>query len=173
MPSKSFIKLIFLLLFLSIGPASIAFLYTRTGGLESRREIHFHKTLRYIFMSNVESVELQTLTDWPWETVCIFNSNTSEKQVNSLIGFNYENYSQLTWVNLSDHWTFLFIDRIRETNWGMHRPVIAIRVPFYEIARYGGPKGGKCVRSEDANLLIRRGGFSKDSSPIFATISEK
>ena len=57
-------------------------------------------------MSNVESVDLQTLTDWPWETVCIFNSNTSEDQVNSLIGFNYENYSFDS--KLSDESTFVF-----------------------------------------------------------------
>ena len=57
MPSKSFFKLIILFLVLSLGPASIAFLYTRTGGLESRREIQFHKTLRYVFMSDSSSIE--------------------------------------------------------------------------------------------------------------------
>ncbi len=173
MPSKSFVKLIFLLLLLSIGPASIAFLYTRTGGLESRREIYFHKTLRFIFMSDIDSVNLETLTDWPWEIVCIFNNNTTEDEVNKLIGFRYDNYNQLTWINLEDHWTFLFIDEIRETNWGMHRPVIALRVPYYEIARYDGPKKGKCLNKEGAKLIIRRGGLSKNYSPIFATISDK
>jgi len=34
MPSKSFLKAVGLLLLLSLGPASIYILYTRTGGLE-------------------------------------------------------------------------------------------------------------------------------------------
>ncbi len=51
MPSKSFIKVIGLLLLLSLGPLSIYVLYTRTGGLESCRELSFHRNMRFAFMA--------------------------------------------------------------------------------------------------------------------------
>lgn len=171
MPSKSFFKLIILFLVLSLGPASIAFLYTRTGGLESRREIQFHKTLRYVFMSDSSSIELKQLTNWPWEKACIFDHNINRDKVNFLLGFEYENYNQLTWVHLPDHWTFLFVGKLRDTNWGLHRPVVALRVPKIEIAQYGGPKKGLCITDQNAKLLIKRQKTSINTSPVLVTIS--
>ena len=112
---------------LSIGPVSIAYLYTRTGGLESRKEIQFHKTLRYVFMNNISSLKLKRITDWTWEKACIFDHNVNGDKLNLLLGFDYKDYDQLTWVHLKDHWTFLFIGKLRDTNWGLHRPVVAFR----------------------------------------------
>ena len=40
-------KVAALLALLSIGPASIFILYTRTGGPESQKELKFQKNLRY------------------------------------------------------------------------------------------------------------------------------
>ncbi len=53
MPSKSFVKVVGLLIsLLSLGPASIYFLYTDgRAGLESRVELAFHRNARFVFMA--------------------------------------------------------------------------------------------------------------------------
>lgn len=170
MPSKSFIKIIGLLLLLSLGPASIYIMYTRTGGLESRRELAFHKNARFAFMAGTDAVPLATLTDWPWETVCAFGPGLSQADLDELIGFSYENFAQMTWRDLEDHWTLLFIDRERETNWGMHRPVIPIRVPVIDIAGYNGLRSGECVTSPSAQLALSRNEFELGVSPVSAAL---
>ncbi len=170
MPSKSFIKIIGLLLLLSLGPASIYVMYTRTGGLESRRELAFHKNARFAFMAGTDAVPLAALTDWPWETVCAFGPGLSQADVDQLLGFSYENFSQMTWRDLEDHWTLLFVDSERETNWGMHRPVVPIRVPALDIAGYDGPQTGACVTSPDAHLVLSRTGFEPGVSPVSAAL---
>lgn len=173
MPSKSFLKIVGLFLVLSLGPVSIYMLYKQTGGLESRRELAFHRNARFAFMSGTDSVDLKSLTDWPWARVCAFGPGLDQKEVNALVGFSYDNFSQLTWTQLEDHWTLLFIDSERETNWGMHRPVIPIRIPFEDIARYrasGGSKGG-CVDSEGAALSLERIDAPVGQTPIVAKLS--
>lgn len=170
MPSKSFIKIIGLLLLLSLGPASIYIMYTRTGGLESRRELAFHKNARFAFMAGTETVRLADLTDWPWQTVCAFGPGLTQAEVDQLLGFSFENFAQMTWRSLEDHWTLLFIDGERETNWGMHRPIIPIRVPVQDIAGYSGPLKGVCVASRDALLGLSRAEFEAGVSPVTATL---
>jgi len=166
MPSKSFLKAVGLLLLLSLGPASIYILYTRTGGLESRRELAFHKNARFAFMAATETVSLSALTDWPWQTVCSFGPGMRQSDVDTLLGFSYDNFGQLTWRDLEDHWTLLFIDAERDTNWGPHRPIIAIRVPVDAIAAYGGPAEGECIAAEGAALAVSRGAFEPGLSPV-------
>ena len=112
MPSKSFVKLMGLILVLSLGPASIYFLYKQTGGLDSRRELAFQLKVRFGFMAAQSKVELQPLTNWPWQKVCALDSGLSQSQVDTLIGFPFKNFSQLTWRDLKDHWTLLFLSLI-------------------------------------------------------------
>ena len=172
MRSKSFAKVIGLLLLFSLGPLSIYILYTRTGGLESRRELDFHRNIRFAFMAGTETVDLASLTDWPWVKVCALRSGLSQKDVDDLVGFSYSDFSQLTWRNLDDHWTLLFIDSERETNWGLHRPVIPIRIPVDDIAGHDFSAGltGICSNRNGAALALSRQTRSIGQSPVTARL---
>ncbi|NKB43078.1 MAG: hypothetical protein GKS03_02250 [Alphaproteobacteria bacterium] len=175
MPSKSFIKVIGLILLLSLGPASIYFLYKRTGGLESRDELAFHRNIRFEFMAGTDSVDLRPLTDWSWETVCAFGSGLSQAEVNALVGFSYDNFSQLTWRNLSDHWTLLFIDSERETSWGLHRPVTPIRIPTDDISGFNAGEGarGSCAEHDTARLALERREVPLGKTPVVARLIDE
>ena len=175
MPSKSFVKVIGLLLLLSLGPLSIYILYTNTGGLESRRELAFHRNIRFAFMAGTETVDLALLTDWPWVRVCAFGAGLSHKEVDDLVGFSYDNFSQLTWRHLDDHWTLLFIDSERHTNWGRHRPIVPIRIPVEAIADYsfGQQTIGTCVNRDQAALSLERQRVVIDRSPVTARLVRK
>ena len=172
MPSKSFLKAVGLILLLSLGPASIYFMYTRTGGLESRRELAFHRNARFAFMAGTDTVALSALTDWPWQTVCSFGPQLRQADVDALLGFNYGNFTQLTWRGLEDHWTLLFIDAERETNWGPHRPIVPIRVPASDIAAYAGPLMGECIAADGAALAVTRSAFQPERSPVAVKLTE-
>jgi hypothetical protein len=170
MPSKSFVKVIGLLLLLSLGPASIYFMYKRTGGLESRVELAFHRNIRFLFMAGTDSVDLSVLTAWPWQRVCAFGSGLSQSEVDQLVGFAYDDFTQLTWRDLEDHWTLLFIDSERETNWGLHRPVTPIRIPIDDIAAFDVDAGslGTCANRETALLALERRAAPLGRTPIVA-----
>ncbi|MDG2319328.1 MAG: hypothetical protein P8L79_03615 [Rhodospirillaceae bacterium] len=174
MPSRSFVKLIGLILLLSLGPLSIYFLYKQTGGLESRRELAFHRHIRFSFMAGTDEVDIKTLTDWPWETVCAFDAGLSQSQVDTLVGFSFGNFSQLTWRDLDDHWTLLFIDSERETNWGDHRPTIPIRIPKDTIASYdfSEDNNGRCVARPDATLKVYRHDVPQGLSPVIVELTK-
>lgn len=175
MPSKSFAKFIGLLLLLSLGPLSIYILYTRTGGLESRRELAFHRTLRFAFMGGADTIPVAPLTDWPWERVCAFKSGLSQDQVNDVVGFAYDDFSQLPWRDLEDHWTLVFIDSERETNWGMHRPVIPLRIPTDTIANFAfePDMDGLCAGRQDAVLALTREEGLLDRTPVTARLAAR
>jgi len=172
MPSKSFVKVVGLLLLLSLGPASIYFLYKRTGGLESRVELGFHRNARFLFMGGTETIDPRVLTDWSWERVCAFGSGLSQVEVDGLVGFSYDNFTQLTWRDLDDHWTLLFIDSERETNWGSHRPVIPIRIPIPDISDFRVADGsiGSCVDRDNARLALERREVPLGQTPVTARL---
>jgi hypothetical protein len=172
MPSKSFIKVVGLILLLSLGPASIYFLYKRTGGLESRDELAFHRNIRFEFMAGTDTVDPRPLTDWSWERLCAFGSGLSQAEVDTLVGFSYDNFSQLTWRDLEDHWTLLFIDSERETNWGLHRPVTPIRIPTDDIADFTPEDGalGSCADRDNARLALERRPAPLGKTPIVARL---
>lgn len=172
MPSKSFAKVVALILLLSLGPASIYFLYKRTGGLESRQELAVHRNLRFLFMEGTESVALTKFADWPWEKVCAFGSGLTQAQVDGLVGFEYENFGQMTWRDLSDHWTLLFIDSERETNWGQHRPVTPIRIPREDIADFQTAGLGSCANRSDARLVLTRQSVPLGKTPVVARLAD-
>lgn len=172
MPSKSFAKVLGLLLLLSLGPASIYFLYKSTGGLESRDELAFHRELRFLFMAGTDTVDPSRITPWGWERVCAFGSGLKQSEVDNLIGFSYENFGQLTWRDLEDHWTLLFIDYERETNWGEHRPVRPIRIPTDAISGFQLEPGqlGTCVDREGARLALERREVPLGQTPVVAQL---
>jgi hypothetical protein len=173
MPSKSFAKVIGLLLLLSLGPLTIYILYQRTGGLESRRELAFHRNIRFAFMAGTDTVDLEPLTDWPWVTVCAFKGGLKQEEIDGLVGFSYENFSHLTWRYLDDHWTLLFIDSERETNWGRHRPIIPIRIPKDSIADYDFIDGkvGSCANRNAAVLSLTKKTVPLGVTPIVAQLA--
>ncbi|MEQ9109474.1 MAG: hypothetical protein RIF37_12775 [Rhodospirillaceae bacterium] len=172
MPSKSFVKVVGLILLLSLGPASIYFLYKRTGGLESRDELAFHRNLRFLFMAGTETVDPRLLTPWSWERVCAFGSGLKQAEVDELVGFSYDNFGQLTWRDLDDHWTLLFIDSVRETNWGEHRPVMPIRIPIDDISGFKTPEGqiGSCADKQGARLALERHKAPLGKTPVVAQL---
>lgn len=170
MPSKSFVKAVGLILLLALGPASIYFLYKRTGGLESREELAIHRNLRFLFMAGTESIDVTKFVEGPWETVCAFGSGLSQADVDQLVGFEYGNFGQLTWRNLSDHWTLLFIESERETNWGLHRPVTPIRIPIDDIAGFETEGLGTCESRADARLALTRKDVALGQTPVVARL---
>jgi hypothetical protein len=172
MPSKSFIKFVALILLLSLAPASIYILYKRTGGLESRKELAFHKNLRYQFMYGTKTVSLEELTNWGWARVCAFEGGAKQSEIDDLLGFHYADFDNLTWRNLDDHWTLLFIDSERETNWGMHRPIIAIRVPELELASFRKADNhiGNCVLRDRAALSLERSSVPLGQTPVTVSL---
>ena len=122
-------------------------------------------------MAGQDSIELISLADWNWKTACAFGHGISESRLERLIGFPYKNFNQLSWRKLPNFWTLLFIDSQRQTNWGLHRPVIAIRIPQDSIARYAGPEIGNCVSAEKAFLFIERNLISPEITPISAKLA--
>lgn len=171
MPSKSFAKVVGLIVLLSLGPASIYFLYKRTGGLESRQELAIHRNLRFMFMAGTDSVDLITIADWPWVKVCAFGSGLTQREVDDLVGFPYGNFGQLTWRDLSDHWTLLFIEAERETNWGQHRPVVPIRIPRDDIADFEVDGRGVCADRANARLVLTRKSVPLGKTPVVAKLA--
>jgi hypothetical protein len=171
-PTASFMKAAGLLAFLSLTPLSIYVMYNRTGGPESKKEMTFQKNLRYAFMAGSQAVDLGPLTDWPWVTVCAFDSAVTRAQMTAVLGFDYKDFDQLHWLPLEDHWTLLFIDSAREASWGLARPVTPVRVPRAELADATFPDGvkGVCVPRETGRLVFARASAPVGASPIMAEL---
>ncbi|MDX2145136.1 MAG: hypothetical protein SFV19_17405 [Rhodospirillaceae bacterium] len=173
-PTASFMKAAGLLAFLSLTPISIYIMYNRTGGPESKKEMTFQKNLRYAFMAESQAVDLAPLTEWPWVTVCAFDSATTREQMTQVLGFAYKDFDQLHWLPLKDHWTLLFIDTEREVSWGLARPVTPVRIPRAELADARFPDGAKgvCVPRETGRLVFERGRAPVGASPVTAELKD-
>ena len=89
-PSKSFLKVIALLLIFTLAPGTMYFLYTRTGGPESKKELAFQKNMRTALMFGSEAIDFKPLSTWPWIKVCALDSGITETELLELIGFEYE-----------------------------------------------------------------------------------
>ncbi len=161
-----------LLAVLSLGPASIYFLYTRTGGPESQKEMTFQKNLRYALMAGTDTVDLGPLTAWSWQTVCAVESGVTFDQLTGVIGFSYKDFAELHWLRNANMWTLMFIDVERETNWGPHRPVTPIRIPRAGLADLALPGGaaGTCAARTDRNATLVRRPAPVGVSPIVMSI---
>lgn len=157
-PSPSFLKVIALLLLFTLAPGTMYFLYTRTGGPESKKELAFQKNLRTALMSGSETLDLAPLSEWPWIEVCALDTGITEPELSAVLGFEYEHFSALHWLHLADHWTLMFIDSEREASWGMARPVTSIRIPRKDLADLALPRGvkGRCVDFQEEIHLSRR-----------------
>ncbi len=167
-PTASFMKVVGLLAFLSLGPASIYFLYTRTGGPESQKEMTFQRNLRYALMAGTDTVDFGPLTAWSWQTVCAVESGVTFDQLTGLIGFPYKDFAELHWLRNANMWTLIFIDVERETNWGLHRPVTPIRIPRTGLTGLALPDGakGQCVPRDKLRVVAARRAAAVGSSPV-------
>ena len=137
---------------------TVALLYYRTGGPESKRELAFQKNLRFGLMAGTESVDLAPLTEWPWERVCAVTFGLSEEQLADVMGFSYQHFGELHWLHRPKYWTLLFIDNRREASWGDVTPVIPVRIHRAELADLGLPNGvsGQCVGRNGGRFLVAR-----------------
>ena len=97
----------------------------------------------------------------------------NQTEIDNLVGFRYDNFSQLTWRHLEDHWTLLFIDSERDTNWGRHRPIIPIRIPVNDIAAYDVEVGrtGTCSHQGEAILELQRRKVPLGQTPVTARLT--
>ncbi|MCB2107300.1 MAG: hypothetical protein KDE14_06340 [Rhodobacteraceae bacterium] len=167
-PTPSFWKVVGLLALLSLAPVSIYMLYTRTGGLASKNEMAFQKNLRYALMRGNDAIDLAPLTPWPWQTVCAFDAQVGEADMNAILGFDYEHYDELHWLGRRDHWTLLFIDSEREVSWGAARPVVPVRISRPELANVEFPEGsiGVCAPRDSGRFTVTRHDAPVGTSPV-------
>jgi len=166
-PSPSFLKVIALLLIFTLAPGMLYFMYTRTGGPESKKELAFQRNLRYALMAGTDTLDLAPLTEWNWKTVCALQNGISEEQLADVTGFEYEHFAELHWNHLPGYWTLLFFDSEREANWGMTRPVTPVRVPRKELADLKLPSEviGSCVDAGEL-VTLQRHAAPVGESPI-------
>ncbi|MBM3514497.1 MAG: hypothetical protein FJX59_12415 [Alphaproteobacteria bacterium] len=173
-PTKSFMKVAALLALLSLGPATIYVLYTRTGGPESQKERTFQINLRYALMAGTDTVDFAPLTAWDYDTVCAIDSAVTLDQLTQVIGFEYKDYGELHWLRRADMWTLLFIDVERDTNWGKHRPVTPIRIPRAGLTDVALPEGtkGVCVPRAKLTVSVSRRAAPVGSSPAVLELKQ-
>lgn len=167
-PSRSFLKVIGLLAIFSLAPGTIYFLYTRTGGPESRKELVFQKNLRYALMAEGDTLDFGPLTDWGWEKVCALSDNLTPKDVDETLGFEYLGKAEMHWMHRPDYWTLVFVDTEREVSWGKTRPVTAIRIGRKELADLSLPSGAKgiCVDRTSIQARLTRAPAPVGTSPV-------
>lgn len=155
LPSKSFLKVIGLFALFTIAPGTIYFLYTRTGGPESKKELSFQRNLRYALMEGTDTVDFGPLTEWPWEKVCALTDGLSDGEIDAVLGFEYLGKAEMHWMHRPDYWTILFVDKEREASWGLTRPVVAVRIPRKGLADLRLPLGAKGVCADRYGELPR------------------
>lgn len=177
-PSKSFLKVLGLLAVFTLAPATIYMLYTRTGGPESKKEIVFHKNLRFVLMGGEDVLDFGPLTEWPWEKVCALTDGLADKEIDEILGFEYLAKAEMHWMSRAEYWTLLFVDVEREVNWGKARPVTAIRMSHREMAELRLPLGSKgiCVPRHSIQARLSRSPAAIGQSPVtirFASVGEE
>jgi hypothetical protein len=167
-PSKSFLKVIGLLAIFTLAPATIYFLYTRTGGPESRKELVFQRNLRFALMAGTDTLDFGPLTDWPWVKVCAMTNGLTDKEVDEILGFEYLGKAEMHWMHRPDYWTVLFVDVEREVNWGKATPVTAIRISREGLANLQLPTGSKgvCVDRNSIQARLTRAPAAVGTSPV-------
>src|SRR4051812_43087517 len=99
-PTTSFGRLILLLVIFSLAPITLYFLYARTGGPASARELTFQRNLRFLLMADTPEVILPRITlDWEWEKVCALDSQLTSAELNQIAGFDYPLFGELHWMD--------------------------------------------------------------------------
>lgn len=157
-PSTGFMRVLLLLAILSLAPVTMYILYSRTGGPPSPKEMQVQKNLRYAFMQGQDAIDLAPLTPWPYVKVCALESGLSTAEVNKILGFDYEFIQEMHWLHLADTWSLVFVDREREANWGMARPVTPVRISRKDLADLKLPAGtkGQCITRDGRIELTRK-----------------
>ena len=160
-------KVLLLFAIFSLAPVSLLIMYARTGGPASGKEVIFQKNLRYAFMADGDTVDLAPLTPWPWIRVCALDAGLSRAEVTEVLGFDYDNFSELHWLHLADTWSLIFIDAEREANWGMARPVTPVRIHRKDLGDLALPAGakGQCI-DRAGRLEITRRAAPVGESPV-------
>ncbi len=171
-PSPTFLRLLVLLAVFSLAPVTLYILYTRTGGPASGKELVFQRNLRFSLMAGSDTVDLATLTAWPWEKVCALDAALTEDELNAVVGFSYKDYAELHWLHLADYWTLFFVDSERQASWGLARPVVPIRISRKEHADLALPPGvkGQCVGRGDGRLQLSRKTVPVGVTPVTASL---
>lgn len=167
-PSASFLKVVGLFAIFTLAPATIYFLYTRTGGPESKKELAFQRNLRYALMAGDETLDFGPLTDWPWVKACALADGLAPAEIDAVLGFTYTAKAELHWMHRPEYWTLLFVDSAREANWGMTTPVTAIRIPRKDLADLSLPPGAKgtCVEGRGVQARLSRAPAPAGVSPV-------
>lgn len=167
-PSKSFLKVLGLLAIFTIAPATIFFLYTRTGGPESKKELVFQRNLRFALMAEGDTLNFAPLTDWSWVKVCAITNGVTPAEIDELVGFDYIGKAEMHWVGNPDYWSLVFVDSEREANWGLTTPATAIRIPRKALADLHLPEGAKgvCVNHDSIQARLTRGAAPVGVSPV-------
>ncbi len=171
-PSPTFKRLILLLVIFSLAPITLYFLYARTGGPASSREITFQRNMRFLLMAGTPDVALTPITDWEWEKVCVLDAKLTSADVNQIAGFEYRLFSELHWMDRPEYWTLLFVDRAREASWGTAQPAVPLRIPRKDVADLKLPDGvkGLCI-PRDGRLPVTRHEAAAGVSPVTVDFS--
>jgi hypothetical protein len=151
-------KVLLLLAIFSLAPATLYILYSRTGGPPSQKEMQLQRNLRQAFMQGQDAIDLAPLAPWPYVRVCALDAGLSTAEVNKILGFDYEFIQEMHWLHLPDYWSLVFIDKEREANWGMARPVTPVRISRKDLADLKLPPGtkGQCIVRDGRIELTRR-----------------
>jgi len=172
-PSPTFKRLILLVVIFSLAPITLYFLYARTGGLPSAREMTFQRNMRFLMMANTNDVALSRIADWDWEKACVLDANLTADDLKQIVGFEYKLFSELTWIERPDFWTLFFVDHAREASWGTARPVVAIRISRKDVAELKLPEGSKglCIPRDVGRLPITRHEAAAGVTPVTVDLS--
>ena len=157
-PSASFRRLILLLVIFSLAPITLYFLYARTGGPASARELTFQRNMRFLLMAGTDDVVLPRLTDWEWEKVCALDTGVTSAELNTIAGFEYPLFGDLHWVDRPEYWTLFFVDQNREASWGIAQHAVPIRISRKDVADLKLPEGvkGVCIPRDNGRLPVTR-----------------
>ena len=175
-PSASFKRLILLLVIFSLAPITLYFLYARTGGPASARELTFQRNMRFLLMADTPEIILPRITlDWEWEKVCVLDSQLTSAEVNQIAGFDYPFFGELHWMDRPEYWTLFFVDQEREASWGKSRHAVPIRISRKDVADLKLPDGvkGVCIPRENGKLPVTRHTAVVGTTPVTVDLSGK
>lgn len=175
-PTTSFGRLILLLVIFSLAPITLYFLYARTGGPASSRELTFQRNMRFLLMADTPEIILPRITlDWEWEKVCVLDSKLTSAELNQIAGFDYELFGELHWMDHADYWTLFFVDQPREASWGTARHAVPIRISRKDVADLKLPDGvkGLCIPRENGRLPVTRHTAIVGVTPVTVDLSGK
>lgn len=79
------------------------------GGPMKKHEKYFERSLIAAIKSEKGFVYLKNLTDFEWERICVIPPYADKEDIDKVLGFEYDDYKKLFWINDEGFITFLFI----------------------------------------------------------------